>query len=141
MKVRLKMAISFSVLLMVFCCTISAAQQRYASGPYKGFVKEEPELNKIAIDSPFRVFRVEGVVSYPPAQPLDNVYFEIRDRSGRVWSSITNAKGAFSIPKCPPGTYDFKVTRNHFYSVVGKLIVSAKKSRSKGILIQLQLGT
>jgi len=117
------------------------AQQGYDCGPHKNFVKEEPELNKIEIARPFVVTRIEGTVLYPAGSPLSQVFFEIRDSSGQVRSSVTDDKGVFRIPNVPPGTYVFKATKNNFHSVIGTVAVSPKAPRKNKIRIQLQLGT
>ena len=117
------------------------AQQRFESGPYKGFLKEEPELNKIELPDPISVSVVEGTVVYSGTQPLSGAVFEIRASGGRVFSATTDSGGAFAIPHVPPGTYALKVTKNQFHSMIGTALVSRKISRKKGIHILLQLGT
>lgn len=121
--------------------TYGIAQQRFDSGPYKGFLREEPELNKIELSQPIEVSSVRGLIFYSDDDPLSGAAFEMRDSQNRVFSAITDSNGRFTIPKAPSGRYEFKVTKNGFHSVIGVLIVSDKSSSTKLIRIQLQLGT
>lgn len=132
--------------LFFLCClfilTLNGyAQQRFESGPYKGFLKEEPELNKIELPKPIIVSAVKGTVVYSGDRRLSGAIFEMRDDKGKVFSATTDAEGAFRIADVPAGTYTLKVTKNQFYSVVGTIVVSDKQSRKKAIRIQLKLGT
>jgi hypothetical protein len=132
---------------IVFGLAASARpQERYESGPFKGFVTEQPVLDVIRIAQPFKVPAVVGRVVYFTAlgageTPLAGVIFEVRDNSGRVLSATTDTKGTFKIDGVPQGTYEFKVTKNGFHSVIGTIIVSSEVPRKKDIRIQLQLGT
>ena len=126
---------------LLFLTLNAIAQERFESGPYKGFLKETPELNKIELPEPITVSEVKGTVVYSGDRPLSGAVFEMRDRMGRVLSATTGARGAFKIADVQPGTYALKVTMNQFHSVVGTIVVSGKVSRKKAIRIQLQLGT
>jgi hypothetical protein len=117
------------------------AQDRFESGPYRGFLKEDPELNKIELPAPISVRDVKGIVVYSGSQPLSGAVFEIRDSAGRVFSATTDGKGAFKMANVSPGSYGLKVTKNGFHSIVGTIIVSDKVQRKTIIRIQLQLGT
>jgi hypothetical protein len=133
-----KGSFAFGILLVTMTVV---AQQRYESGPHQGFVKEDPELNKIEIAAPFQVSAIRGCVVYGASKPLSRAWFEIRDRSGQVQSAITDDKGGFEIPGAAQGSYSFKVTLDGFHSVTGTLVLSRKFPRKRAIQIQLQLGT
>jgi hypothetical protein len=121
---------------------IAVSQQRFQEGFYKGFIKEEPELNVIEYSRPFMISIVQGVVSLPVTNdPLEEAFFEIRNNKGQVLTAKTDAFGKFKITNVPEGSYDFKVTKNGFMSVIGKIKISKKYSRKKTIHIQLDLGT
>ena len=126
---------------LLFLTLNGTAQNRFESGPYEGFLKEEPELNKIELPKPLSVSVVKGIVVYSGDRPLSDAVFEVRDRNGKVFSATTDVRGAFRIAGVPPGTYALKVTKNQFHSVVGTIIVSSKVSPRKSIRVQLQLGT
>jgi len=117
------------------------AQERFDSGPYKGFLKEKPELSTVALPRPFNVASVKGRIVYSGGEKLPGAFFEIRDKFGRVRSAITDENGAFALANVPRGAYDFKVTKNEFQSVTGKVIVSRRFSKTKAIHISIQLGT
>jgi len=117
------------------------AQERFDSGPYKGFVKEKPELSTVVLPGSFNVASVKGRIVYSGGEKLPGAFFEIRDKFGHVRSAITDENGAFALANVPPGAYDFKVTKNEFQSVIGKVIVSRRFLKTKAIHISIQLGT
>jgi Carboxypeptidase regulatory-like domain len=131
--------------LLAFVVFISCAmcQERYKSGPFKGFVKDEPVLETVEISRPFRRASLSGVIVYGAGQTetvVADAIFEIRDASGKVLSAKTDANGKFEMPAVPAGTYVFKATKSQFHPVVGTIVISDEYS-SKSIRIQLQLGT
>jgi hypothetical protein len=81
------------------------AQARFDSGPYKGFVKEEPELNVVELAIPLTVFEVNGTITTLGGRPLADAWVEIRDSAGTVTSAVTNVAGNFVIPRVLMGTY------------------------------------
>ena len=117
------------------------AQERFKSGSYKGFVREKPELSKVLLSRPFNVASVMGHIVYAGGEKLRGALLEIRDKFGHVRSTITDENGAFSLANVPRGTYDLKVTKNEFQSVIGKVIVSPRFWKTKAIHISIQLGT
>lgn len=119
----------------------AGAQDRYVSGPYKGFVREKPELNKVELGEPIAVRTVAGVILSPDRGPLRGTLFEIRDRSGKILSALSDDTGAFEIRHLRSGTYAFKATKNGFHSVVGTIVVSSKASPRNSIRIQVKVGT
>jgi hypothetical protein len=136
-------ASSLTLLLVLLAFAPSQdAQQRFESGPYKGFVREEPELDKVEIGQPFEVpTTINGIIVHSEGQPVSGALFEIRDGSGRVLSSVASDAGRFQIAHVRPGTYDFKVTKNGFHSVIGTITVSRKTPQKNSVHIQLSLGT
>jgi len=129
------------IFLYVSLAQTLTAQERFDSGPYKGFVREKPELSTTALPRPFNVASVKGRIVYSGGEKLSGAFFEIRDKFGHVRSAITDENGAFALANVPPGAYDFKVTKNEFQSVIGKVIVSRRFSKTKAIHISIQLGT
>jgi len=134
---RTGLAVSIAFVILV----AANAQERFASGPYVGFLKEKPELNKIELADPIFVSVVKGTVVYSGTRPLSGAVFEIRAVDGQVLSATTDRQGQFLIPSVSPGTYAFKVTKDEFHSVVGTLVVSGKAGQKTSIRIQLHLGT
>ena len=127
--------------LYAFLAGSLIAQERFDSGPYKGFVREKPELSTVVLPRPFNVASVKGRIVYSGGEKLPGAFFEIRDKSGHVRSAITDENGAFALANVPRGAYDFKVTKNEFQSVTGKVIVSRRFWKTKAIHISIQLGT
>ena len=129
----------FLLTLLVLAGSVTA-QERFESGPYKGFVKEQPELNTVEIPKPFKVSLVRGRIDYSGGEKLPGAYFEIRDKSGRVRTAITDENGQFALAGVPRGKYDFRVSKNQFKPFVGTVIVSRRWWKSKPISILIQLG-
>jgi Carboxypeptidase regulatory-like domain len=134
------MKFSFVVMLVVFAATSALAQQRFDSGPFKGFIKEEPPLNTKEIPHAFEVPVISGTLTFGE-HTLADAFFEIRDSTGQVFTTKTDEQGVFSIANPKPGHYDFKATKNGFESVVGSVIVSSRAPRKNRIRVQLSLGT
>ncbi len=130
---------SFALMLVVFTATCALSQQRFDSGPYKGFIKEEPTLNNKVIPQPFEVREISGNLTFGE-HPLSEAFFEVRDDTGHVFTTKTDEHGAFSITNAKPGRYDFRATQNGFESVVGTVIVSSRAPRKNRIRLQLNLG-
>jgi len=116
------------------------AQQRFDSGPHKGFLKSPTEHIIVEISEAFEVKDIRGVVSDVSGNPLPDVDFEIRDSFGRVRESKTDRLGRFKIRNASPGNYSFKVTRDGFQSVVGKIIVSKKPHNNVSIRLTMSVG-
>jgi len=92
-------------MLVVFAATSAIAQQRFDSGPYKGFIKEEPPLNTKEIPHAFEVRVISGTLTFGE-HPLADAFFEIRDNTGQVFTTKTDEHGAFSIANPKPGLSD-----------------------------------
>jgi hypothetical protein len=131
------------VLIFFLACHAKplGAQDRFDSGPYKGFRIAHPESTIVELEQPFRVRVVRGVVRDPSGSPLPGTAFEIRDdSSGKVWGAVTDKHGHFAISAVSHGTFSFKATRDGFQSVIGKITVSARASRKSRIRLILPLG-
>lgn len=116
--------------------------QQPAASTGSDFITEDPPITTILIARPFKVKAVLGtVVVQVVNEPLSDAIFQLRDRPGHVRFATTNDKGEFTLPDVPPGTYDFKVTKNGFHSVMGKVIVSRWYFRKGKIRISLPIGT
>lgn len=117
-----------------------ANSERFTSGPYSGFVRENPELNKTELPKAITVASVRGAITQTNGVPVGGAAFEIRNERGQVFSACTDTSGRFHFDKVSDGQYDFKATLNGFHSVIGRLVV--KRNVGNGsIHIQLQLGT
>jgi len=129
-------------LFCTFMLAITAvAQERYQGGPFKGFLAEHPTLDVVEIPKLFKVRVVQGRVRYGQDTPVAELYFELRDGEGKMFTATTNESGTFQLPDVPPGTYDFKTTKDQFHSAVGKVVVSPKAPKDARIEFQVSLGT
>ncbi len=131
------------VFFLTCCCVVAlngVCQDRIESGQYRGFLREKPELNRIEV-APIYVAAVQGRIVLIDNLPVSGAIFEIRDRAGKVLSTTTDAAGTFNLEHVLTGIYFFKVTKNEFHSIVGKIVVSDKVSQKKKIHLQLQVGT
>lgn len=137
MKVRIGM---IWLAMVVILGGLRAQQPAAATG--SDFIIEDPPITTILIATPFKVRAVQGTVMVPVVnEPLSGAIFQLRDRPGHVRFVTTNEKGEFTLPDVAPGTYDFKVTKNEFHSVIGKVIVSRRRFRKGKIRISLPIGT
>jgi hypothetical protein len=121
----------------------SAFQQRFrnehpllsgfAKSPTKHIMNEYPDLLSI------RAFRGRiteaGVQDGVPAALI-----EIKLPSGKVVGARTDLKGSFRLAGIPDGEYLFKVTRDGFQSVFGRLKISKREARSPELFIELKQG-
>jgi len=116
------------------------SQERFDSGPHKGFLKSPTEHIIVEIREPFEVSSVRGTIRDAAGRSLPETDFEIRDASGRVRASKTDRFGGFKISNVSPGTYTFKSTRNGFQSVTGKITVSKKPKNDAPIQLTMPFG-
>lgn len=139
---RMRRDVAFALFLFVIAlaATHSLAQQRYDSGPFKGFLKEEPTLNVKELPRSFEVRAIRGALIFGE-HALPEAFFEVRDANGHVFTAKTDEHGAFTFPDARAGRYDFKATKNGFESVVGTVIVSDSAPKKNRIRVQLSLGT
>jgi len=118
----------------------SFAQDRFESGPNKGFTRSPTEHMIVKIESPFKVESVHGVIKDPAGYPMPDVTFEIRTESGRIREAETDKMGRFKISGTAAGTYSFKATKDGFQSVIGKIVVAKKLNRKASIELTMPLG-
>lgn len=121
---------------IILAAAFLAAQSRYETGPYQGFVRENPETMMVEIARPLKVAAIKGRIVSPSNSPLPETYFEVRDSKGHVFSTQSDASGNFQMPNVTAGTYRFKVTKDLFKSTVGTIVVSP---RIKTTTIQIKL--
>jgi len=119
------------------------AQERFEAGEFQGFTKSPSEhiINRFEKAITTRV--LSGVVlSKTDSRPLADALFEVRGRgaASRVQGARTDKEGRFRFKHLRPGEYVFKVTRDGFQSVVGRLTVSKTAAAGEPIRIELSVG-
>lgn len=126
--------------MLLVGCAIS--QDRYDSGPFKGFAVGDSTGDFLEVPKSFRVSAIQGSVTVLAAgNPLAGALFQVRDIAGRVSSATTDAKGRFEIKGLRPGRYTFMATAKGFHSALGTVIVSKKLKRNSILNIELHVGT
>ncbi len=118
----------------------SFAQDRFESGPHKGFTRSPTEHIIVEIESHFEVQSVHGVIKDPVGYPMPDVTFEIRTESGRMREAKTDKMGRFKISGATAGTYSFKATKDGFQSVIGKIVAAKKLNHKASIELTMPLG-
>ena len=66
--------LSFGLMIVVFVAASAVAQQRFDSGPDKGFLKEAPPLNSKEIPQPFEVRAISGSLTFGERPPLGRFF-------------------------------------------------------------------
>lgn len=137
MKARLR-----TVCLLTLVVAAGLRAQKPAASTGSDFITEDPPITVILLTKPFKVRGVHGIVVVEAVnEPLPGAIFQLRDKPGHVRFATTDEKGEFTLADVAPGTYDFKVTKNEFHSVMGKVIVSRWSLRKSKIRISLHVGT
>lgn len=131
--------LAIALILIPFAST-AKAQDRFESGPEKGFLRSPTEHIIVELPEPFRVRNVEGSITDPHNDIVARVAFEIRDESGSIRTALTDSRGRFNIRGVPKGTYRFKATENGFQSIVGTLIIAKDAPKKSKITLQMNLG-
>ena len=116
------------------------AQDRFKSGPEKGFLRSPTEHIIVELPEPLTVRNVEGSVKDPHNDDMANVAFEIRDESGSIRTAFTDSRGRFLIRSVIEGTYRFKATKNGFQSIVGTIIIAKSAPKKTAITLHMNLG-
>lgn len=106
----------------------------------QGFTRSSTEhiINKL--DQQLVVRSVRGCITMGfDKSELPDALIELRDSKGRIRSATTNENGQFKL-RVPDGHYDFKLTKDGFQSIVGKIEVTTKAPKSARIDLNMKLG-
>jgi hypothetical protein len=105
-----------------------------------GFTIEEPQNETIAMAEAFRVRALEGRAIVGD-QPVPDVNVEVLPVGGTdILRSKTDEEGNFRIFDAPDGEYKFKVTKDGFKALSGKIIVD-HRAPTKPLSFEMRLGT
>jgi len=130
------------LLLTIVLSLYAASQERYESGPLKGFTIGQSSGNAIEISEPFRVCTVKGVIEAEQGNvPVAGAVFQMRDDTGAVFTATADNNGKFSITNATAATYTIMITARGFHAAIGTLVVSRKCYRHGIIRIRLHVGT
>jgi hypothetical protein len=106
----------------------------------EGFTIEEPQNATIVVTEPCRVRVMAGRVTIAD-QPIDGANVEVRAVGGQnILRSKTDVGGNFRIPDATEGEYKFKVTKDGFKALSGKIIVHRNAPQAR-LSFGLELGT
>jgi hypothetical protein len=105
-----------------------------------GFTIEEPQNETIVVSEPYRVRVLEGRVTIAD-QPVPGANVEVLPLGGQgILSSKTDEDGNFRIPDAAEGEYKFKVTKDGFKALSGKVVVDPN-APSRRLSFGLDVGT
>jgi len=105
-----------------------------------GFTIEEPQNAIIEVPEPYRVRALEGRVTIAD-QPVQGANVEVLPVGGRgILRSKTDEEGNFRIPDAGKGEYKFKVTKDGFKALTGRIIVD-HGAPPKPLASEMHLGT
>lgn len=105
-----------------------------------GFTIEEPQNETIIAPDLYRVSILEGRVTTGD-QPVADASVEVlRIGAQGILRGRTDEEGKFGIPGAAEGEYKFKVTKDGFKALSGKIIVD-HNAPSKGLSFRMLLGT
>jgi hypothetical protein len=142
-SLRVKVA---ATLILVVAAGALIAQDRFGGefgGRFKGFSKSPAEhiMNEFEGVPELRSVRGRITEAYSGVGLLDAI-FELRseDPDGKVRGVGAKPDGSFQMHSVPEGVYVFKVTRNGFQSVYGKLKVTKKAPSANILRFELRLG-
>lgn len=121
------------------------AQQRFGDEypRFKGFLKSETEHIMQEYEGTPEIRSVCGrIIEASSGVGIPKAIFEIRSENPeeQVRGTKTNSKGEFRLRSMQEGVYIFKVTKNGFQSVFGKLKISRKAQPSNVLTIELRQG-
>jgi len=106
-----------------------------------GFTIEEPQNELIVIAKPYTVRALRGRVRLGDT-PLEGVCVELRRiHEQKVLRATTNADGMFGFPAVAEGEYKFKLTKDGFKAITGKIVVDKKSRRNDELSFDLPVGT
>src|SRR5712664_2972307 len=96
------------LLAMLSTGDLLLSQERFDTGPHKGFLMSPTEHIIVEIQQPYVVKSVHGIIRDTQGYPLPETDFEIRDTSGRVRAAKTDRLGRFKIPNTPGRKLQFQ---------------------------------
>lgn len=133
-----------TIAALVICLAVLIApclgQERFESGPLKGFTKSPIEHIIVQLEKPFEVRELKGSVFDPTSAARGDALVELRSEDGKIRATETDSKGRFQFRNMPNGEYKFKITLTGFQSVVGVVRVLRKTKRPDVIRIELPVG-
>jgi hypothetical protein len=105
-----------------------------------GFTIEEPQNATIEVSEPYRVRALKGRVTIAD-QPVQGANVEVLavGRQG-ILRSKTDEGGNFRISHAREGEYKFKVTKDGFKALTGKIIVD-RSARTEPLSFRMDVGT
>jgi hypothetical protein len=107
----------------------------------RGFAKSPTEHVMNEYPDAIVVRSLRGRITEAAAHDgVPDALVEIKLTSGRVRGVRTDRSGAFRLGGVPDGEYLFKVTRDGFQSVFGRLRVSTSAPRKSEIRVELKQG-
>jgi Carboxypeptidase regulatory-like domain len=105
-----------------------------------GFTIEEPQNATIEVSEPYRVRALKGRVTIAD-QPVQGANVEVLPVAGQgILRSKTDEGGNFRIPHARKGEYKFKVTKDGFKALTGKIIVD-RSAPPEPLSFTMDLGT
>jgi Carboxypeptidase regulatory-like domain len=125
--------------LVTLLCAPALAQQRYTSGPFKGFQMAHPEGLSLAFAPLHSGTSLSGTVQLEGGAPIAGVVVELRGSGAKtdIHAAKTDAKGHFSFQSLRDGTYRLKTTRNGFGPAIGEVDVSAS-GKSEAVVLKIR---
>ena len=106
-----------------------------------GFNIEEPAVRLVILQQPFVVRSVRGQVVIGD-EPISDARVEIRNiNSKKIYTAKTGKAGTFAFPNLGNGEYKFKVTKNGFCALSGRIIVGSNGRSDEPFKLHLPLGT
>jgi len=141
----LKTVINTTLVLSLIALFVFS-QQRFGDeflGKFKGFTKSPTEHIMHEYNGIPELRSVCGQITEASSGVgLPGALFEIRkdDPNDAVRGTFTNKKGEFHLQSVRDGMYVFKVTKDGFQSVYGKLKVHSKSKSNEILKIELEHG-
>jgi hypothetical protein len=127
-----------NALLLFLLFALNPAQQDQID--LQGFTRSSTEHIINESDAPMVVRSVRGRITMGVERSeLSEVLIELRDTNGRIRSTTTGENGEFKL-RVPNGSYEFKITRDGFQSIVGKIEVTRKAPKSARVDLNMELG-
>jgi len=127
------------LVLLVLLAPSAFSQQRYDSGPWKGFQMGRPEGLPLTFAPIHCGANLNGSVNLEGKRAIAGVVVELRGPGGKteVRAAKTDAGGHFAFHALADGTYQLKTTRDGFGSAVGTVEVS-HSSKSEPVVLKIR---